>query len=245
MGSPLQVCRERGAVRVFSDEFFYDGGRLTGGARSTSPRSSRAPSAAEGLMDLRLLRAAGIRLGINGDRKLKGIADLEAEGSLDAFEWLHLRGTSRRAGPRWTVEWPLELVANPSIVLAAGEGMRTIGEHRIICLPPYTAAMQYVVQLTHPPDSCPTANAKVRKLSTKMSADLPMLTKKLGVRVLAGPVVLGSTHESVLIVEADNIEAVNDLAMQSGLVQWNSVKISQGIPMEQALREADKLTPIY
>ncbi len=105
--------------------------------------------------------------------------------------------------------------------------------------------MQFVVQLTHPPDSCPTANAKVRKLSTKMGADLPMLTKKLGVKLMAGPFVLGSSHEALLIVEADNIEAVNDLAMQSGLVQWNAVKVSQGIPMEEALREADKLTPIY
>jgi len=38
--------------------------------------------------------------------------------------------------------------------------------------------------------------------------------------------VLGSEHESVAVVEADRVETVNDFIQLSGLIQWNSVRVS-------------------
>ena len=105
--------------------------------------------------------------------------------------------------------------------------------------------MQFVVQISHPPDQCPTANAKARQFYEKMGRELPNLATRLGVKVVTGPFVLGSSHQGVMVVQAEKVETVNDLAMQSGLVQWNSVTVSQAIPMEEALKETAKLTPVY
>jgi len=103
---------------------------------------------------------------------------------------------------------------------------------------------QFVLEISHPPDQCPTANAKVRKLQLPAAADLPSLGKKLGVKFLAGPLVT-TEHRSIAIVEAREEEAIRPFALQSGMIRYNSIRVSLGVPMEQALREVNELDPIY
>ncbi len=112
-GGPQEVAaqakRKFGADQVFSNELLYDGGHLTGEVRiHVTPELKgsivedlirtrgldrrEVMAAADGLMDLHLLRAAGIRLGINSHGRLKGIVDYEAEDFHDAFEWLLRQG---------------------------------------------------------------------------------------------------------------------------------------------------------
>ena len=103
---------------------------------------------------------------------------------------------------------------------------------------------QFVLNTTHSSDQCPTSNATVRKLAEGLASELPRLTKRLGVKILAGPLV-STEHRMTVFVEAENVEAVRDFVFQSALIQWNSVEILHGRSMEEALKETDKLKPIY
>ena len=101
----------------------------------------------------------------------------------------------------------------------------------------------YVVRSTHPPDQCPTANSKVRELVQKGAPEMPGLAQRLGVRVVAGPFVLGPEHEGLVVVEAERLEAVNEFVLASGMVQWNSVRVTPAQPLQEALAELDKVPP--
>ena len=73
----------------------------------------------------------------------------------------------------------------------------------------------YVVRLTHTSDQCLTANAKVRERVLSGAAGIPQLAERLGVQIVAGPLVLGSEHEGIAIVEAASAEAVNDFVQEN------------------------------
>ncbi len=73
---------------------------------------------------------------------------------------------------------------------------------------------------------------------------LPMLSKKLGVKFLAGPLIT-TEHKSVGIIEAKNHEAVRQFVIESGLIQWNSIEVLHGISMEEAGKEIASLKAIY
>jgi hypothetical protein len=101
----------------------------------------------------------------------------------------------------------------------------------------------FVVRLSHTADQCPTANGKVRERVLGGAAEIPVLAGQLGVTIVAGPLVLGSEHESIAVVEADRVEAVNDFVQQSGLIQWNSIRISLAEPLADALAHIDQMPP--
>ncbi len=102
---------------------------------------------------------------------------------------------------------------------------------------------QYVVRLTHTPDQCPSANSKVRDRMLKGMPEMPKLAAKLGIKFVAGPLALATEHESVTIVESDRPEAVEDFIMQSGLMQWNTARVSPARPLQDVISELDKLPP--
>jgi hypothetical protein len=100
--------------------------------------------------------------------------------------------------------------------------------------------------LNHPPDQCPTSNSKVRDRIQQQASQLPKLGERLGVKITAGPFVLGAEHETVAVVEADRVEGVNDFLMESGLIQWNSARVSMAQLLPDALGELDKVpAPLY
>lgn len=104
----------------------------------------------------------------------------------------------------------------------------------------------YAIRLTHPPDQCPTANSKVRERMQKGAQELPQLAQRLGVGIVAGPYVLGAEHDGLAVVEADRVETVNEFLLRSGLVQWNSARVSMAQPLQEALGELDKApAPLY
>jgi hypothetical protein len=101
----------------------------------------------------------------------------------------------------------------------------------------------YVIRSTHPPDQCPAANSKTRELVQKGAEEMPGLAQRPGIRVIAGPFVLGSEHDGLTIVETDRVETVNDFALESGLVQWNSVQVSMAKPLQDALGDLNRAPP--
>ena len=101
----------------------------------------------------------------------------------------------------------------------------------------------YVVRLSHPPESCPSSNSKIRELIQSKAPELSTISERLGVKIVAGPLVLGSEHEGLAVVETDRVETVNDFLLESGIVQWNSVRVSMAQPLQDALAELSKGPP--
>ena len=102
---------------------------------------------------------------------------------------------------------------------------------------------QYFVRLEHSSDQCPSANSKARERVMKGMPEMPNLAQKLGVKFLTGPLVLASEHLSVAVVEAEKVETVQELILRSGLSQWNTVRISAVQPLEEAMKDMEKMPP--
>jgi hypothetical protein len=101
----------------------------------------------------------------------------------------------------------------------------------------------FVVRLVHPPDQCPASNAKVRERATTGAAEIPRLAQQHGIKFLAGPLVLDSEHESLAVVEAARIEAIHDFVAETGLLQWNAVRVTFALPIEESMKELAKIPP--
>jgi hypothetical protein len=101
----------------------------------------------------------------------------------------------------------------------------------------------FLVKAVHSSDQCPTSNSKVRERVLGGASEIPVLAQRLGVTIVTGPLVLGSEHESVTVVEANGVEAVNDFIQQSGLIQWNSVRVSLVESLEATLGRLDTMPP--
>jgi hypothetical protein len=56
--------------------------------------------------------------------------------------------------------------------------------------------------------------------------------------------VLGLSHRLVVFTEVPTAEAVHDFAMDTGLVQWNSVEIDPPWDLDEAVKQANALTAI-
>lgn len=104
--------------------------------------------------------------------------------------------------------------------------------------------MQFVLIARHAPEHCPTSNAKIRELMKKGAKEIPSVAKKLGLKIITLNV-YGPDHEVLAVVEADGIEPVRDFAMQSRLVQWNTVTIHATWTLEEAMAKADALPAIF
>jgi hypothetical protein len=101
----------------------------------------------------------------------------------------------------------------------------------------------FVVKLVHPPDQCPMANAKTRERAQAMASGIGPLSEKMGIKMVLPPHVLGSSHESITVVEADRVENVNEFVQEAGLIQWNTIDISMAEPLEIAMGRLDSIPP--
>ena len=104
--------------------------------------------------------------------------------------------------------------------------------------------MQFVIIARHPPELCPTSNAKIRQLMKQGAKEIPDVAKKLGVKIVTINV-YGPDHEMLAVVEADGIEPVREFVMQSRLVQWNTTAIHATWSLDEALAKADALPAIF
>src|SRR5713101_1088119 len=101
----------------------------------------------------------------------------------------------------------------------------------------------YVIRSQHSANECPSANAKVREVVVKGAPQIPEVAAKLGVKVVIGPLILGSEHESVAVVESATIEKVVEFVEQAGMGQWNSVRVSPAQTMQEALGALQSMPP--
>lgn len=104
--------------------------------------------------------------------------------------------------------------------------------------------MQFVVTAKHPPELCPSGNAKTRAMMKQGAKEMPDLAKKLGVKIITVNV-FGPDHVVLMVVEAADIEPVRNFIMESRLVQWNTTEINATWSLDEALAKVDKLPTMF
>jgi hypothetical protein len=76
------------------------------------------------------------------------------------------------------------------------------------------------------------------------AGQIPQLAEQLGVQI--GTLrIFGPEHIILLVVEADDIESVRNFALQSRLMQWNTVKINATYSIEEAVAMIDEVEAIF
>ena len=96
----------------------------------------------------------------------------------------------------------------------------------------------------HPPHLCPTSNAKTRQILKEGATQIPQLAEQLGVDIGALRI-FGPDHIILAVVEADDIASVRNFALQSRLMQWNTVNIHATYSIEEAVAMIDEVEAIF
>ncbi len=90
---------------------------------------------------------------------------------------------------------------------------------------------KYVVISNHPPNSCPSANAKLRERGEKLGAELPPLMQKHAVK-LETMFHLDPGHKVLWVFDAPNSESIRDMIYDGGLEQWNDFEFYMASSLE-------------
>jgi hypothetical protein len=102
----------------------------------------------------------------------------------------------------------------------------------------------FAVIAEHPPDLCPTSNAQTRQILKEGAGQIPQLAEQLGLNIVTLRI-FGPEHIILAVVDADDIDSVRKFALQSRLMQWNTVKIHATYSIEEAVGMIDELEPIF
>jgi hypothetical protein len=102
----------------------------------------------------------------------------------------------------------------------------------------------FAVIAEHPPDLCPTSNAQTRQILKEGAGQIPQLAEQLGLNIVTLRI-FGPEHIILAVVDADDIDSVRSFALQSRLMQWNTVKIHATYSIEEALPLIDSVEPIF
>jgi hypothetical protein len=102
----------------------------------------------------------------------------------------------------------------------------------------------FAVIAEHPPDLCPTSNARTRQMMNEGAPQIPQVAERLGVHIVTLRV-FGPDHIMLAVVEANDIEAVRDFIFQTGLIQWNTTNIHATYSMEEALARVNEMEAIF
>jgi hypothetical protein len=102
----------------------------------------------------------------------------------------------------------------------------------------------FAVVAEHPPQLCPSSNARTRQILKEGESQIPKLAEQLGVDI--GTLrIFGPDHIILAVVEADDIGSVRNFALQSRLMQWNTVKIHATYSIGEALGMLDEVEAIF
>ncbi len=94
--------------------------------------------------------------------------------------------------------------------------------------------MLYMVIATHSPESCPMSNATVRQKTVVNNQKVVELTKKYNVTQQGSWTFFGG-HVIYMLVDAPNAHVINQMLMELGIMEWNTVVINPVITMQEAM----------
>jgi hypothetical protein len=104
--------------------------------------------------------------------------------------------------------------------------------------------VHFVVLATHSPDICPTSNAKTKGLLLDLAPQIPSMAQKHGVNIVAGPFV-NREHMTVVIVETDRADGLDDFLVDTRLAQWNQVRVLPSRSLQEGLAEIQESTSLF
>ena len=102
----------------------------------------------------------------------------------------------------------------------------------------------FAIIAQHPPELCPTSNARTRQMLKEGAAQIPQLAEQLGVDIVTLRI-FGPDHIVLAVVEANDIDVVRNFILQSRLIQWNTTKIHATYSIEEAVSMSDALEAIF
>jgi hypothetical protein len=102
----------------------------------------------------------------------------------------------------------------------------------------------FAIIAEHPPNLCPTSNARTRQMLKNGAGQIPQLAEQLGVEIGALRI-FGPDHIILAIVESEDIDSIRNFALQSGLMQWNTVGIHATYSLEEAVAMIDDVEAIF
>ena len=102
----------------------------------------------------------------------------------------------------------------------------------------------FAVIAEHPPELCPTSNARTRQMMNEGASQIPQLAEQLGVEIVTLRV-FGPDHILLAVVEARDIERVRDFIFKNGLIQRNTTHIHATYSMEEALARVNEMEAIF
>jgi limonene-1,2-epoxide hydrolase len=139
---------------------------------------------------------------------------------------------------RLAADWGEHRVAVHALATTASRDYAEIRQPRRFLMPTFAVIAE------HPPDLCPTSNAQTRQILKEGATQIPQLAEQLGVSI--GTLrIFGPDHIILAVVEADDISSVRDFALQSRLMQWNTVKIHATYSIEEAVAMIDDVETIF
>jgi hypothetical protein len=102
----------------------------------------------------------------------------------------------------------------------------------------------FAVIAEHPPELCPTSNAKTRQMLKEGATQIPQLAEELGLDIVTLRV-FGPDHVLLMVVEGDDIEVVRTFVLQSRLIQWNTTNVYATYSVDEAVAASALLEPIH
>ena len=106
--------------------------------------------------------------------------------------------------------------------------------NRIVYRKEEDTPMIFVAIAEHTPAMCPGSNKEVMDMLGEAMSTIPDLEKKHNVKNLRTYVLLGA-HKNIMILDAPSFEAAELLLLESRMIAWNTVQISQAHTPEQAM----------
>jgi hypothetical protein len=102
---------------------------------------------------------------------------------------------------------------------------------------------RYLAELFHDPGISPMANAASRQRARETHELLPKLMAELGVSLVAD-YHLDPEHRALMVFDAPSIEAVRDVLVRSGFMQYCDGRIYPVSTLKEALERTKDLKPI-
>ena len=104
--------------------------------------------------------------------------------------------------------------------------------------------MHFVVLAEHSAEICPISNAQSMALLLEMAPQIPKIAEKNGVRMVAGPFI-NREHLTVIVVETERAEALDDFLVEARLQQWNQIRVLPSRTMEESMKELTETSPLF
>jgi len=103
---------------------------------------------------------------------------------------------------------------------------------------------QYAILQSHPPDTCPMANAKVRQHALEHLPHLEEKAKARGIEILVN-VHLDPAHRALMLFEAPSAESVRDLLFEGGFMQFTEMELFLVTPLPELVARVGEFPTVF